>query len=82
MTQFKTLAKGTLAERARNLGLEEPAMDMLQGTNDIMPIKFVVFDQEGLRDVKEVESGLQHIMAEAVSKNEAVKSQLIIILIL
>jgi hypothetical protein len=72
MMQFKTLAKGTYAERARNLGLEEPAMDMLLGTNSINPFEFVVHGQEGLSDEKEVELGMQHIIAEAVSKNEAV----------
>jgi hypothetical protein len=72
MMQFKTLAKGTYAERARNLGLEEPAIDLLLGTRSINPFEFVVHSQEGLSDVKEVELGMQHIIAEAVAKNEAV----------
>lgn len=72
MTQFKSLAKGTLAERARNLGLEGPAIEMLLGTKSTLPIKFVDPQQEGLGNVKEVELGMQHIIAEAVSKNEAV----------
>lgn len=72
MTQFKTLAKGTLAERARNLGLEGPAMELLLGTNHIAPYMFVVHGQEGVSTPDEVELGMQHIIAEAVSKNEAV----------
>ncbi|XP_059488689.1 S1 RNA-binding domain-containing protein 1-like isoform X2 [Neocloeon triangulifer] len=72
MEQFKTPGKGTLAERARSVGLEEPALQLLHGTAHVDLYSLVQPNTDGLKNVKEVELGLQHIIAEVVSKHEKI----------
>ncbi|XP_059483672.1 S1 RNA-binding domain-containing protein 1-like isoform X2 [Neocloeon triangulifer] len=72
MVQFKTRGKGTLAERARSVGLEEPALQLLHGTAHVDLNSLVQPNTDGLKNVKEVELGLQHIIAEVVSKHEKI----------
>ncbi|XP_065345857.1 S1 RNA-binding domain-containing protein 1-like isoform X2 [Cloeon dipterum] len=73
MAQFKVQAKGTLAERARSLGLEQVAHQVLNGDDrpDIIQ-DMIRKDTEGLRSCEEIETGIMHIIAEVISKHEAV----------
>ncbi|XP_076062229.1 S1 RNA-binding domain-containing protein 1 isoform X3 [Oratosquilla oratoria] len=74
---FKRSGKRTYAERARELGLEPAAVEVMQGTRN----KFInqqelysLIDQnrEGLRTLEEVEQGLQHIISDIISKDPQV----------
>ncbi|KAK3857870.1 hypothetical protein Pcinc_035916 [Petrolisthes cinctipes] len=74
---LKGSGKRTYAERARELGLEPAALEAMQGTQN----KFVNRDElyglldpnrEGLRTIEEVEQGLQHIIADVISKDPEV----------
>ncbi|KAJ9581337.1 hypothetical protein L9F63_023485, partial [Diploptera punctata] len=71
-TPFKPGSKRTLAERARQLGLDDPANYILCG------IKFVVLEQllkpqtKGLDNLNDIELGLQHIIADVISKDRNV----------
>ncbi|XP_046397929.1 S1 RNA-binding domain-containing protein 1 isoform X2 [Ischnura elegans] len=76
---FKTAPKGTLADRARELGLETPAVTLLCG-NSMDPICLAHFvchqKTKGLADIKEVETGMQHIIADIISKDREVQDNL------
>ncbi|PSN57378.1 hypothetical protein C0J52_02903 [Blattella germanica] len=69
---YKPGSKRTLAERARQLGLEDPAVAVLVGT------KFVYIDQllnpqkKGLEKLSDIELGIQHIIADIISKDKDV----------
>ncbi|CAH1995315.1 unnamed protein product [Acanthoscelides obtectus] len=56
---YKQDRKGTLAERAKELGLEEPALKLLQNTGVVNLQRYVTKDH----DIKEIESGIVHIIA-------------------
>ncbi|XP_071451151.1 S1 RNA-binding domain-containing protein 1 [Hetaerina americana] len=75
-SSFKTAAKGTLADRARELGLETPAVTLLCG-NSMDPIRLEQFvchqKTKGLANCKEVATGLQHIIADIISKDREVQ---------
>lgn len=71
-TPFKTGSKRTLAERARKLGLDQAAQIIIDGSEHISLSNFVVKDKEGLRDIHEVQSGIQHIIADIFSKDRNV----------
>ncbi|KAK8778019.1 hypothetical protein V5799_020641 [Amblyomma americanum] len=73
-------AKGrSLAQRAKNLGLEETAMRILRGeatVESINPESLVKPDEKGLQSAKEVLLGWQHIIADVLSKDRTVLDQL------
>lgn len=69
---FKTGSKRTLAERARQLGLDHAAQTILDGTEHVSLSHFIVKEKEGLRDIHEVQTGIQHIIAEIISKDRNV----------
>lgn len=74
---YKGSGKRTYAERARELGLEPPALEALQGTHRKYMNRqelYSLMDQskEGLRTIEEVEQGLQHIIADVISKDPKV----------
>lgn len=71
-TPFKTGSKKTLAERARQLGLEDAAQIILDGSCQLSLEQFVDKSKEGLSDVKEVQLGIQHIIADIISKDRGV----------
>jgi transcriptional accessory protein Tex/SPT6 len=64
---FKTGSKASLAERARKLGLEPTAFEILDGTRFGWDVAILV-DQRvaGRTNVAEVEAGLQHILADII----------------
>ncbi|KAG8229033.1 hypothetical protein J437_LFUL007588 [Ladona fulva] len=75
-SSFKASGKGTLAERARELGLETPALTILCGnsTEPIMPARFVCHQRtKGMATPKEVESGMKHIIADCISKDKGIR---------
>ncbi|GLG93191.1 S1 RNA-binding domain-containing protein 1 [Gryllus bimaculatus] len=67
--QFKPSGARTLAEKARALGLESPAMAILEGTSWVNPTT-LVNSQTG--SLEKVLQGLQHIIADVISKNKAI----------
>lgn len=71
-TPFKAGSKRTLAERARLLGLDQAAQIVLEGSDYISLSHFINRDKEGLRDNKEVQIGIQHILADIISKDRGV----------
>lgn len=64
---FKAGNKKTLADRARNLGLERPAFAVI-GDRPYNLQEYVQAGQKGLATVAEVETGVQHIIADIISK--------------
>ena len=71
-TPFKPGSKRTLAERARQLGLDEPANALLSGSGMVIIEKLVKPETKGLENLKDVELGLQHIIADVISKDRNV----------
>ncbi|XP_069678482.1 S1 RNA-binding domain-containing protein 1 [Periplaneta americana] len=69
---FKPGSKNTLAERARQLGLEDAANAILTGSRIVYIEQLVNPEKKGLQSVKEVELGLQHIIADVISKDRGV----------
>ncbi|KAL7639440.1 UNVERIFIED_CONTAM: hypothetical protein RMT77_009941 [Armadillidium vulgare] len=74
---FKGSSKRTYAERARELGLDPPATEiLLAGSPKYMHRQELLHltdsSKEGLRSVDEVEQGLQHIIADVISKDPKV----------
>ncbi|XP_013404872.2 S1 RNA-binding domain-containing protein 1 isoform X2 [Lingula anatina] len=67
---YKPGSKRSLAERARELGLEPLAMKVLQSPNTVDLNMFVKAGQEGLSSVSEVEEGTKHIIADVIAKNK------------
>ena len=69
---YKTGSKKTKAEAARQLGLEDPAMTLLNGTDYICLETFIAEDNPGLDSIDKVEAGISHIIAEVISKDKDV----------
>ncbi|KAK7082641.1 Nucleic acid binding [Halocaridina rubra] len=72
---YKGSGKRTYAERARELGLEPAALDVIRGNKyanqqELYPL--LQPSKEGLRTIEEVEQGLQHIIADIISKDPQV----------
>lgn len=65
-------SKRSLAEKARELGLESISDAVLQGKN-IPPLTSLVDERrEGLQNEQEVKSGIMHIIADVISKNKEI----------
>ena len=64
---FKTGSKASLAERARQLGLEPMAMEIMEGTRAGWDLTHLIDSQvAGRANLAEVEAGLQHIVADVI----------------
>ena len=64
---FKTGSKASLAQRARKLGLEETAMEVLEGARAGWDFGALIDPRvEGRTKLAEVEAGLQHIIADVI----------------
>eukprot|EP00794_Sanderia_malayensis_P010201 gene10201-11249_t len=73
---YKQGGKGTLAERARKLGLEVPAMELLNiPTISLGLQKFVKSNVDGLKTMQDVLNGIQHIVADIISKDKRTNEQ-------
>jgi len=73
-TPFKKGSKGSHAERARQLGLGEPAEQLLKSPRVVQLEKLVKPDTEGIKDVKQVSLGIQHILADIIAKDSSTLS--------
>ncbi|XP_069119066.1 S1 RNA-binding domain-containing protein 1-like [Argopecten irradians] len=69
---YKPGHKGTLAERARVLGLENLALQYINPPWRINVDSYVRADKKGLSSPKEVETGVQHILADIMTKDKEV----------
>ncbi|XP_045167532.2 S1 RNA-binding domain-containing protein 1-like isoform X2 [Mercenaria mercenaria] len=74
---FKPGNKGTLAERAKALGLEPLAMRFVKGEGVRMEAeKFVNTEEKGLKNVDEILNGVMHIIADMIHKDTAVMEKI------
>ncbi|KFP70395.1 S1 RNA-binding domain-containing protein 1, partial [Acanthisitta chloris] len=69
-TPYKTGSKGTKAQRARQLGLEPAALSLLQNPMELNLFSYIRPNTKGLENVKEVEAGVQHILADIFAKDK------------
>lgn len=67
---FKTGSKGTKAHRARQLGLEPAAIALIETPAQLNLFSFIKHDVEGLASLLEVQTGVQHILADMVAKDK------------
>ena len=61
---FKTGSKASLAERARKLGLESVAEELLAGRGGVDLLGMVERGTKGKENIEEVKTGVQHIMVD------------------
>ena len=74
---FKKGGKGTLAERARKLGLHNVALEILQyPERDVNFASYVKQGTEGLSTMDDVNVGVKHILADIVAKDEKIKDRM------
>lgn len=73
MAPFKK-QKRRLAQKARDLNLEKPAQDILNGTNVVYLENYVNKDE--LKDVKMVKLGIQHIISDLFCKDSEIQQLL------
>ncbi|CAG5130679.1 unnamed protein product, partial [Candidula unifasciata] len=71
---FKPGHKGTYAERARALGLETLAQNLLEGKY-VSLHSAVNVNTKGLQSVGDVEKGVKHIIADIVAKDSVVMEE-------
>lgn len=67
---FKDTKKRTLAAKARELGLESVAIAILEGKKHGSLESLINPNVEGLDSLKNVELGIQHVIADAIGKNQ------------
>ncbi|CAI9572539.1 unnamed protein product, partial [Staurois parvus] len=67
---FKTGSKGTKAQRARQLGLEPAAKALIETPQQLNLHMFIKEDTEGLSILREIEVGVQHILADMIAKDK------------
>ncbi|CAG9826823.1 unnamed protein product [Diabrotica balteata] len=64
---YKPEAKRTLAERAKSLGLEEPATALFNNTCAVDLSQWVDVSKEELKSLEDVQNGVIHIIAHKIS---------------
>lgn len=69
---YKPGAKRTLAEQAKEFGLEKPAMDLLQNNATVVIDDYVNSSKKGLQNRDCVEKGIMHIIASVIATNSDV----------
>ncbi|XP_052702391.1 S1 RNA-binding domain-containing protein 1-like [Crassostrea angulata] len=69
---YKPGHKGTLAERARALNLEPVAMACIQNSGNVNLNKHIKLGVKGLSSEKEVQTGIQHIIADLIHRDDGV----------
>ncbi|XP_061481408.1 S1 RNA-binding domain-containing protein 1 isoform X2 [Rhineura floridana] len=67
---YKTGSKGTKAQRARQLGLDQAANLLIENPRELNLLSYVKPSVEGLSTVEEVKSGVQHILADMIAKDK------------
>ena len=68
---FKYSKKRSLAGRAKEIGLEDPAMLLLNNKERFNLTQLVNKKVEGLEDTKSVALGIQHVLADVIKKDSA-----------
>ncbi|XP_037017150.2 S1 RNA-binding domain-containing protein 1 isoform X2 [Artibeus jamaicensis] len=66
---YKTGSKGTKAQRARQLGLEDAARTLLENPGVLNLLSYVRPDVKGLSALQDIETGVQHILADMIAKD-------------
>ncbi|XP_062589033.1 S1 RNA-binding domain-containing protein 1-like [Saccostrea cucullata] len=69
---YKPGNKGTLAERARALNLESIANDCIYNPRRVDIKRCIKKDVKGLSSEKEVQTGIQHIIADIINRDDSV----------
>ncbi|KAG8584217.1 hypothetical protein GDO81_008739, partial [Engystomops pustulosus] len=69
-TPYKTGSKGTKAQRARQLGLEDAAKALIETPQQLNLYKYIKQNTEGLATLQDVETGVQHILADMIAKDK------------
>uniref|UniRef100_A0A8D9E489 S1 RNA-binding domain-containing protein 1 n=1 Tax=Cacopsylla melanoneura TaxID=428564 RepID=A0A8D9E489_9HEMI len=69
---YKVGSKGTKAEKAKKLGLEEPALAVLNGDYDGNLERYVDASKAELSNAMKVKEGIQHIIADIIAKDTGV----------
>nr|XP_033791633.1 S1 RNA-binding domain-containing protein 1 isoform X2 [Geotrypetes seraphini]XP_033791634.1 S1 RNA-binding domain-containing protein 1 isoform X2 [Geotrypetes seraphini]XP_033791635.1 S1 RNA-binding domain-containing protein 1 isoform X2 [Geotrypetes seraphini]XP_033791636.1 S1 RNA-binding domain-containing protein 1 isoform X2 [Geotrypetes seraphini]XP_033791637.1 S1 RNA-binding domain-containing protein 1 isoform X2 [Geotrypetes seraphini]XP_033791638.1 S1 RNA-binding domain-containing pr len=67
---FKTGSKGTKAQRARQLGLEPATLALLTNPVELNLFSYVKPNVEGISTVGDVQTGVQHILADMIAKDK------------
>ncbi|XP_067421180.1 S1 RNA-binding domain-containing protein 1 [Emydura macquarii macquarii] len=67
---YKTGSKGTKAQRAKQLGLEPAAISLIENPVELNLCSYVKPNVKGLTTIKEVEAGVQHILADMFAKDK------------
>lgn len=66
---YKPGGKRTLAERAKALGLEQVALDLLENETYVNLYDSIKIDKDGLCTIKDVETGVMHIIAHKIAND-------------
>ncbi|XP_006986560.2 S1 RNA-binding domain-containing protein 1 isoform X2 [Peromyscus maniculatus bairdii] len=67
---YKTGSKGTKAQRAKQLGLEGAAWKLLENPGQLNLLSYIRPDVQGLSELKDIETGIQHILADMIAKDK------------
>ncbi|KAK7795839.1 hypothetical protein U0070_025549, partial [Myodes glareolus] len=67
---YKTGSKGTKAQRAKQLGLEGAARILLENPGQLNLLSYVKPGVKGLSELKDIETGIQHILADMIAKDK------------
>ncbi|KAL6039876.1 hypothetical protein STEG23_013289, partial [Scotinomys teguina] len=67
---YKTGSKGTKAQRAKQLGLEGAAWKLLENPGQLNLLSYIRPDVQGLSELKDIETGVQHILADMIAKDK------------
>lgn len=67
---YKMGSKGTKAQRAKQLGLEGAAWTLLENPGQLNLPSYVRPDVKGLSELKDIETGVQHILADMIAKDK------------
>ncbi|MBZ3873898.1 S1 RNA-binding domain-containing protein 1 [Sciurus carolinensis] len=67
---YKTGSKGTKAQRAKQLGLEGAAWTLLEKPGELNLLSYIRPDIKGLSALQDIETGVQHILADMIAKDK------------
>lgn len=67
---YKMGSKGTKAQRAKQLGLEGAAWTLLENPGQLNLPSYIRPDVKGLSELKDIETGVQHILADMIAKDK------------
>lgn len=67
---YKMGSKGTKAQRAKQLGLEGAAWTLLEKPGQLNLPSYIRPDVKGLSELKDIETGVQHILADMIAKDK------------